>query len=67
MTEVAVPGKKVRVGIESSGNARWFERLLGDFWAGPAAPAGLQIAATAMFGESLRRNRAEASKVAKGS
>ena len=26
--DLAAPGKKVRVGMEASGHARWFERLL---------------------------------------
>ncbi len=28
--ELAAPGKKVRVGMEASGHARWFERLLAE-------------------------------------
>jgi transposase len=38
---LAVPGKKVRVGMEASGHARWFERLLAELqlelWIGDAA------------------------------
>ena len=37
----ALAGQKVRVGMEASGHARWFERLLRDFefelWVGNAA------------------------------
>src|SRR4029077_5877780 len=37
----ALTGKKVRVGMEASGHARWFERLLGalhvELWIGDAA------------------------------
>src|ERR1700751_3920188 len=37
----ALTGKKVRVGMEASGQARWFERLLGELhfevWIGDAA------------------------------
>ena len=39
--ELAVPAKKVRVGMEASGHARWFERLLAELnfelWIGDAA------------------------------
>jgi transposase len=39
--ELAVQGMKVRVGMEASGHARWFERLLGELqfelWIGDAA------------------------------
>ena len=39
--EVATGGRKVRVGMEASGQARWFERLLGELnielWIGDAA------------------------------
>ncbi len=39
--ELAVQGMKVRVGMEASGHARWFERLLGELqfelWIGEAA------------------------------
>src|SRR5713226_7812315 len=39
--ELALTGKKVRVGMEASGQARWFERLLGELqfelWIGDAA------------------------------
>ena len=28
--DLATQGKKVRVGMEASGHARWFERLLGE-------------------------------------
>jgi transposase len=39
--ELAVHGVKVRVGMEASGQARWFERLLGELnfelWIGDAA------------------------------
>src|ERR1700692_1393570 len=39
--ELAVKGMKVRVGVEASGQARWFERLLGELnfelWIGDAA------------------------------
>jgi transposase len=39
--ELAAQGKKVRVGIEASGHARWFERLLAELnfelWIGDAA------------------------------
>ena len=39
--ELAVPGMKVRVGMEASGHARWFERLLAELnfelWIGDAA------------------------------
>jgi hypothetical protein len=39
--ELAAQGKKVRVGMEASGHARWFERLLGELnfelWIGDAA------------------------------
>jgi len=38
---LATQGKKVRVGMEASGHARWFERLLADLnielWLGDAA------------------------------
>src|SRR6201982_261025 len=38
--ELAVQAKKVRVGMEASGQARWFERLLGErnieLWIGDA-------------------------------
>ena len=39
--ELATQGKKVRVGMEASGHARWFEQLLGglniELWVGDAA------------------------------
>jgi transposase len=39
--DLATQGKKVRVGMEASGHARWFERLLGELnlqlWMGDAA------------------------------
>src|SRR5258708_33886185 len=39
--ELAAQGTKVRVGMEASGHARWFERLLADrnfeLWIGDAA------------------------------
>ena len=39
--ELAAQGKKVRVGMEASGHARWFERLLAELhfelWIGDAA------------------------------
>src|SRR5512133_3110131 len=39
--ELAAQGRKVRVGMEASGHARWFERLLGELnfelWIGDAA------------------------------
>jgi hypothetical protein len=39
--DLAVQGMKVRVGMEASGHARWFERLLGELqfelWIGDAA------------------------------
>ena len=39
--ELASPGEKVRVGMEASGHARWFERLLAELeielWLGDAA------------------------------
>ena len=39
--DLATQGKKVRVGMEASGHARWFERLLGELnielWVGDAA------------------------------
>ena len=39
--ELAVEGQRVRVGMEASGHARWFERLLGELqvelWIGDAA------------------------------
>jgi transposase len=39
--DLAAQGKKVRVGMEASGHARWFERLLGELnielWVGDAA------------------------------
>ena len=39
--DLAAPGVKVRVGMEASGQARWFERLLGELnvelWIGDAA------------------------------
>jgi hypothetical protein len=39
--DLASQGMKVRVGMEASGHARWFERLLGDLhfelWIGDAA------------------------------
>ena len=39
--ELVAQGKKVRVGMEASGHARWFERLLGELnielWVGDAA------------------------------
>ncbi|MGD1082409.1 MAG: IS110 family transposase [Candidatus Sulfotelmatobacter sp.] len=39
--ELAVQGMKIRVGMEASGHARWFERLLGELqfelWIGDAA------------------------------
>ncbi len=39
--DLAVPGSKVRVGMEASGQARWFERLLAELhfelWIGDAA------------------------------
>ncbi|HEX4577638.1 MAG TPA: transposase, partial [Edaphobacter sp.] len=39
--ELAVQGMKVRVGMEASGHARWFERLLAELnfelWIGDAA------------------------------
>ena len=39
--DLAAQGKKVRVGMEASGHARWFERLLGELqlelWIGDAA------------------------------
>ena len=39
--DLAAQGKKVRVGMEASGHARWFERLLGELnielWMGDAA------------------------------
>ena len=39
--DLAVPGVKVRVGMEASGHARWFERLLAELnfevWIGDAA------------------------------
>ena len=39
--DLATAGKKVRVGMEASGHARWFERLLGglniELWMGDAA------------------------------
>jgi transposase len=42
--EFAAQGKKVRVGMEASGHARWFERLLGELqfelWIGDAAVIG---------------------------
>jgi hypothetical protein len=28
--DLVTQGKKVRVGMEASGNARWFEQLMGD-------------------------------------
>ena len=33
--ELAVQGMKVRVGMEASGHARWFERLLAEFSTAP--------------------------------
>jgi len=39
--DLAAPGMKVRVGVEASGHARWFERLLAELnfelWIGDAA------------------------------
>jgi transposase len=39
--DLAAPGMKVRLGMEASGRARWFERLLADpkveLWMGDAA------------------------------
>jgi transposase len=39
--EMAAQGRKVRVGMEASGHARWFERLLAELnfelWIGDAA------------------------------
>jgi transposase len=39
--DLAAPGMKVRLGMEASGRARWFERLLGEpkveLWMGDAA------------------------------
>jgi len=39
--ELAAQGRKVRVGMEASGHARWFERLLAELnielWMGDAA------------------------------
>ena len=41
--DLAARGMKVRVGMEASGHARWFERLLGELqfelWVGDAHPA----------------------------
>jgi transposase len=42
--ELAAQGKKVRVGLEASGHARWFERMLAELqielWIGDAAEIG---------------------------
>jgi hypothetical protein len=32
--DLAAQGMKVRVGMEASGHARWFERLLSELWIG---------------------------------
>ena len=45
--DLAAQGMKVRVGMEASGHARWFERLLAELnfelWIGDASLALLQI------------------------
>ena len=54
--DLATQGKKVRVGMEASGHARWFERLLGglniELWMGDATVIPSQARPQAEDGSS---------------
>ncbi|MCU1298767.1 MAG: transposase [Acidobacteriaceae bacterium] len=52
--DLAAQGMKVRVGMEASGHARWFERLLGE----SATPAALRRSESRTRSRHLRPRRA---------